>query len=378
MLQHLENLDKRYTAHVFDMSDILSQSLLETARQRFPVRLCRYLRAVRTTQGHNFVAILAGTVISVSRILAITRSFLTTSAWDTSLHNDPQDKLLSLDYLATALEAVSRTYPEAPDIAEVSEAVRAERLALAMLAGGSGSTLSYKSATAVPPSLGRLNGWTYASEVSALTPLLVHEINETLYDHVMPPSSNASSTDVSERSDFNIVKASPPWNDFELVSSGSEGASHRTGGPSPALQGPSSSLLSGSEWSTVSSEGFASTLWPSADCTFDSSFGAAQASTTSEVNETVDAQALLDLLGNTANPDVDVSASSTANFLLSAPTTAPPSTLEQANQADRLLLSLDSPPPSFTTTAQDLFDASTSNGAGNFDWFDVAGDFGAT
>lgn len=47
MLQHLEDLDKRDAAHVFDLSDYLSQSLLETARQRFPIRLCRYLRAVR-------------------------------------------------------------------------------------------------------------------------------------------------------------------------------------------------------------------------------------------------------------------------------------------------------------------------------------------
>ncbi|BGO94984.1 hypothetical protein NBRC10512v2_006780 [Rhodotorula toruloides] len=378
MLQHLEDLDKRDAAHVFDLSDYLSQSLLETARQRFPIRLCRYLRAVRTTQGHNFFAVLGGTVISVSRILAITRAFLTTSAWDTTLHDNPQDKLAALDYLATALEAISRTYPEAPDTAEVSEAVRAERLALTMLAGGSSLPPLYKSATAVPPSLGRLNGWTYASEVSALTPLLVHEINETLYDHVMPVSSNDSNMDVSEQSDSAIVKASPPWNDFELVSSGSDRASQRSVGPSPALQGPSLSLLSGSEWSTVSSEGFASTLWPSADCTFDSSFGAAQASTTSTTGEAGDSQALLDLLSRTASPDVHFTASPPANFLLSATATASPSTLKQANQADGSLLSLDSAPPPFALAAQNPYGASSTNGAGDFDWYEAAGDFGAT
>lgn len=45
MLQHLEELDTQ--GSVYDATDQLSPSLLQKARERFPARLCRYLRSVR-------------------------------------------------------------------------------------------------------------------------------------------------------------------------------------------------------------------------------------------------------------------------------------------------------------------------------------------
>ncbi|BGP34838.1 hypothetical protein JCM10296v2_006662 [Rhodotorula toruloides] len=306
ILQHFEELDKRGLARACDLADQISPSLLSTARARFPFRLCRYLRDIQTTDGHNFVAIFAGTMISPSRILAIIRCFLQTFAWDMSLHASPVDKLASLDYLLSALDLIAQSYPGTPGLAAVREEAGAERVALVMLTGTSPTRL--------------------LSDVNLLSPpLLLHQIVDALYRDDPPDDGTASGT-------FNPD-------------------------------------------SYVSIEAFASNPWPSANDTLSNLYKVPSALTAEATGVTLDTQALLDLLNDPANPASPSSTFLPTSFLYPAAAAAPPATLDQANEPP---FSTTFPSSSFAVAAQNPFGASTSNGAGDFDWFDAAGDFGAT
>uniref|UniRef100_A0A0K3CQI5 BY PROTMAP: gi/472584225/gb/EMS21831.1/ transcription factor [Rhodosporidium toruloides NP11] gi/647394449/emb/CDR35679.1/ RHTO0S01e04720g1_1 [Rhodosporidium toruloides] n=1 Tax=Rhodotorula toruloides TaxID=5286 RepID=A0A0K3CQI5_RHOTO len=325
ILQHLEGLDRQGLARAYDLADQISPSLLSTARARFPVRLCRYLRDIRTTDGHNFVAISAGTMISVSRVFAIVRCFLQTSAWDMSLHASPVDKLASLNYLISALDLIAQRYPGTPGLAAVREEAGAERLALVMLTGTSPARLPSDINLLSRPSLGRLNAWTFAHDVSQTAPLLLHQIVDALYKDDPPDAGIDSGT-------------------FD-------------------------------QDSFISTEAFASNPWPTADHTLSDLYAGPSALTAEAPGVTVETQALLDLLNDTANPASPSSAFLPTSFPFSAAAAAPPATLDQANEPP---FSTAFPSPSFPPAAQNPFGTSTSNGAGNFDWFDAAGDFGAT
>ncbi|BGO94985.1 hypothetical protein NBRC10512_006829 [Rhodotorula toruloides] len=321
ILQHLEELDQHDSAHACSPADQISPSLLSTARARFPVQLCRYLRDVRTTDGSNFFAVLGGTMISLSRILAIIRCFLQTSAWDMSLHASPVDKLGSLDYLLSALDLIAQSYPGAPGLATVREEAEAERLALVMLTGTSPRRLLSDINLLSRPSLGRLNAWTFAHDVSQTAPLLLHQIVEALYKDDPPDNGTVSGT-------------------FDPDS-------------------------------FISTEAFAATLWPTTDGRLSDLFDAPSELTAEGTGGTDDTQALLNPLIDNANRASSSSALLSPSFLSPDIATAFDSTANESHFSSTF------PLPAFAPAAQDPFGASTTNSAGNFDWFDAAGDYGA-
>ncbi|BGP27147.1 hypothetical protein JCM10295v2_006111 [Rhodotorula toruloides] len=343
MLQHLEDLASSSPALAYDLPDHRMPSLLDMARLRFPVELCQYLLAVRTTEGHNFVAIFAGRMISVSRILAIIRCFLTTSAWDSSLHAGPDDKLESLDYLATALDIIAQSYPEMPDLDAVREAVAAERLALRMIAGGLHAPSPSRIDVVSRPSLGRLNAWIFAHDVSQTKPLLLQKIVDALYDDTSPESG------VHKRHDAVGYLRLQRYRAIDAL--------YRGFGP------------------TFSSGSSAPNPRPSTDGTFEYCFKTASTLTAEGGSGTVDTQAVFDLLGSAADPAFASSASPPVDILFIPASTVPYPTLDLADQP---LFSFDLPPPSSAPDAQDSYVESTLMGAGNFDWFDGVNGFAAS
>ncbi|GAA5982918.1 hypothetical protein JCM11641_002626 [Rhodosporidiobolus odoratus] len=166
---------------VGEHTGLVQPALLQLARSRISIVICRYLRDLRKNS-KDYLAIFTACAWSLSRMAMLAQLFTTTSAWNTNLHpGGAQDKLASLQFLSRALESIQRCFDTA-DFAVAIKSLAAEKIALEMhvcaIPEASQSIppalarlpRNLSSQQAGAPSLTEFSTWTYTSDEATRTP----------------------------------------------------------------------------------------------------------------------------------------------------------------------------------------------------------------